>query len=69
MTKRDYRLIIAVDVEADDLEEAYAIAYRAMAATGLGWESTDEGYGPDGNAIDEAEMSAARLVFLDKGSS
>jgi len=38
MTKRDYRLILAVDVEANSLDEAYTIASAAMAATGLGWD-------------------------------
>jgi len=35
---RDYRLILAVDVEANSLDEAYTIASAAMAATGLGWD-------------------------------
>ena len=61
-----YRLIIAVDVNADDLADAYARVYRFMGTTppGMDWESTDEAYDPDGEIIDADLLQTARLAFF-----
>lgn len=57
--KRVYRLIGLVDIEATTLEEAYRELRRGMDAAGfaLGWESSDEWYGPDGERGDVRELA------------
>jgi hypothetical protein len=61
-----YRLIIAVDVEADDLPSAYSLVYRFMGTVpaGMDWESTDEAYAPDGEVIDADMLQTARMAFF-----
>ncbi len=57
------RFVICVDVEAEDVDEAYAMLYDAMKAvdrSGVEWESTDEVYGSNGEAIPEDRVAAAR---------
>lgn len=48
-----YRLVLHVDIDAEDASQAYEKTFDAMMATGLPWESTDEWY--DHNA--EQRMS------------
>lgn len=70
MTKRTFRLVVCIDVEADSLESAYEQVYRALAKLppGFGWESSDEAYDEDGDGqgVDEDVLSAARLAVLDR---
>jgi hypothetical protein len=68
--KEPFRLIVCIDVDADTLEEAYGKVYKGMGkvtgpGTGLDWESSDEAYDPDGNKIDEADLSKARVAVID----
>ncbi len=58
------RFVICVDVEAEDVDEAYAMLYDAMKAVdrkGVEWESTDEVYGSNGEAIPEERIVEARM--------
>jgi len=66
MSYRSYRLVICLDVDGVDLADAYSKVYKAMTKlpTGFCWESSDEAYDPDGNAIDPDELSRTRTVFL-----
>jgi len=72
MTTNDqgaFRIVIAIDVfDVTTAEQAYAEVYRKMGRIDTGsfcWESTDEWYDRDGNAIDEREINAARLKVLE----
>lgn len=60
-----YRLIVAIDVDAPNLEDAYETVYRGMGRQfGNDWESTDEAYDGDGEPIDEDTLSQARIAVL-----
>ncbi len=60
-----YRFIVAVDIEAEALPEAYGKLLDRMNAND--WESTDEVYGPDGGEeVDVDELQQARLAVLGK---
>jgi hypothetical protein len=62
-----YRLVVCIDVLATDLEDAYGQVYENMkriSRPGLGWESSDEAFDPDGEQISEAELSRARTAYL-----
>lgn len=64
----NYRLIVCIDVPADNLKEAYR-KMRKFITDGnpehaLGWETSDEWYGPDGEQGDEAELQAAIMANL-----
>ncbi len=58
-----YRFVVCVDVDADDLPEAYAGLLQRMNAND--WESTDEAYAPDGEQIDKDELTRARESVLE----
>lgn len=70
MSKKTYRLIALVDIEAESLEEAYWELYtmmdQATSLSGNSWESSDEWFGPDGEAGDPDELQKARMAFFDK---
>ncbi len=53
-----YRFVVCVDIEAENLPEAYEKLLGRMNAND--WESTDEVYGPDGEEIGEERFSQAR---------
>jgi hypothetical protein len=67
-----YRFVVCVDINADNLSEAYGRLYVAMdsAADSLqgnweGWESTDEAYGPDNaGAIHPQTLDDARDAYF-----
>jgi len=65
-----YRLVICLDVEAYNLEQAYERVYDTMGtvdAEDFQWESTNEAFDPEGDAIDPDEMQEARMkVFARK---
>lgn len=58
-----YRIIVAIDVEAPTVDEAYRSVHALL--TECAWESTDEWYAPDGEAIPESDISACRLRVLE----
>jgi hypothetical protein len=63
------RIIVALDVEAKTPEDAYKKLYDALPLLhprGIDWESTDEWYGTDGEALTEEAVSAARLRVLSR---
>jgi len=71
-----YRIVICVDVEADDLAQAYGKVYRAMMAAceappvGIGpedlaWESSDEAFDSDGGVVDPDDLQAARMAYFE----
>ena len=62
-----FRFVICVDVEADSLEEGYSKLYDTMAKVDtedFQWESSDEAYTPDGDAVGEADLVRARMDKL-----
>lgn len=63
------RIVACIDLDTDDPQEAYAMLDAAMMqAEGSGaleWESSDEWYGPDGEPMDEEEISRVRMEFHD----
>lgn len=73
-TSGSYRLVVCVDVTADNLTEAYRKVRRFISEgpseNALGWETSDEWYGPDGEQGDEAELQAAimKAIELDKAA-
>jgi len=67
-TSGTYRLVVCIDVPADSLKEAYG-KMRKFVTDGnpenaLGWETSDEWYGPDGEQGDEVELQAAIMANL-----
>ena len=58
-----YRFVVCVDIEAENLPEAYEKLLGRMNAND--WESTDEAYGPDGEEIGEKRLSQARAKVLE----
>lgn len=65
-----FRLVICIDVEdATSIEDAYEQVYKQMAKIDtqkFGWESTDEAFGPDGEPIDEDDLSTARCNVIER---
>lgn len=62
-----YRIIIALDVEAPSAKEAYRRVFLEMKKLDrddFQWESTDEWYDPEGEQLDEDEVSAARMTVF-----
>lgn len=60
----EYRFVVCVDVEAEDLEAAYSKLLDRM--SGNDWESSDEAYNPDGIEIPLSSLNEARLNVLSK---
>ena len=64
-----YRIIIAIDVEAESPEMAYERVSEEMKTVDtedFQWESTDEWYDDDGNVIDEDEVQRIRMAVFAK---
>lgn len=59
------RIVVCIDLDTDQLDEAYRQVYNTMGRTGLDWESSDEWFYDDGGEIPEFIVSAARLKVLD----
>jgi len=58
------RIVIALDVEAESLDEAYLRVYRNMATVdtnNFSWESTDEWFDDNGEQVDEDVVQETRL--------
>ena len=59
------RFIICVDIDEDDLIEAYSVLYDRMAIiceqSILDWESSDEAYDENGEVINEDKLQEARM--------
>jgi len=64
----DYRLIVCFDIEAENLQEAYACLREELVnpVLGLAWETSDEWYGPDGIQGDPRELQVAIIATLDQ---
>ena len=64
-----FRLVLCVDVEAENLDEAYETTYDKMSSLSspdFEWESSDEAYGEGGEQINEDDLQAARMRGLEK---
>lgn len=65
-----YRFVICVDIEAGSLEAAYRELLARMGEVerisegNVQWESSDEVYTPDGDAVDIDELSEMRMLVL-----
>jgi len=57
-----YRFVVCVDISATDLAAAYAKLLIRMNAND--WESTDEVYNPDGEAVELVTLLNARSTVL-----
>jgi hypothetical protein len=55
------RFVICVDVDKEDVTEAYKELHHGMTMSDLEWESTDEWYTPDGGQGLEEAIEAARM--------
>jgi hypothetical protein len=55
------RIVVCIDLDTDQLDEAYRQVYDTMGRTGLDWESSDEWFYDDGGEIPEFIISAARM--------
>jgi hypothetical protein len=66
MSNKSYRVVVCVDVDAPNLAVAYGLVYKAMSATGLEWESSDEWFDEDDNSDggDPDELQAARMAYF-----
>ncbi len=66
------RFIVCIDIDEDDLTEAYAKLWEAMNTAERqhrfweGFESTDEAFGPDGEQIDVDVLHAARNAYFER---
>lgn len=68
-----YRLVICLDVQANDLQNAYKKVYRAMGLVEaetegeIQWESTDEWFDKDGYPGDLENLQETRMnVFQEE---
>lgn len=65
-----HRIVICLDIEAPSTKEAYRTVYRAMKKVGyetFQWESSDEWYDPDGEALDADTVQKIRMeVFAEE---
>jgi hypothetical protein len=58
--------------QAEDLKKAYAYLYKLMGQVEVNslqqvqWESSDEAYAPDGQAILEEALQAARMAVIEE---
>ena len=59
-----YRLVICIDVAADNLVQAYNEVYNALnkSPPSIEWESTDEAYDPHGVEIEPEEIQRVRMT-------
>jgi hypothetical protein len=66
---KEYRIVVCIDVEAEDAEKAYGKVYDMMMAIdpAQSWESSDEWF-EDGSLMDEESVSQARIAVLAKGT-
>jgi len=60
------RLIICIDLDTDNVEEAYNEVRNAMDKSPLEWESSDEWYDVDGEEGDPEELQHARMRVFNK---
>lgn len=62
---KQYRIVVCIDVTAEDAEKAYSKVYDTMMAIdpAQSWESSDEWF-EDGDLMDEDDVSRARLAAL-----
>jgi len=64
-----FRIVVCIDVDATDLEQAYGRVSDNLGKLpdGMDWESTDEWYDDgDGDAIDEEEIQRVRMATFAK---
>jgi hypothetical protein len=58
------RFVVCIDIEEDDVAKAYTELYRFMhnqvPAHKIGWESTDEVFGEDGELMNQNDIQEAR---------
>lgn len=63
------RIVARIDLDTDDPTKAYTMLDKALGLAestySLEWESSDEWYGPDGEPMDEEEISRVRMEFHD----
>jgi hypothetical protein len=63
-----YRLVVCIDVSAESLVDAYRIVYGMMGDAcrerDADWESTDEAYDPDGNALAASHLQEVRRQVI-----
>ena len=66
-----YRIVVALDVEASSIAEAYRKVYQTMRTVdcdSFQWESTDEWFTPDGEALEPDDVQSIRMaVFAEEG--
>ncbi len=64
-----YRLVLHVDIDAENASQAYEKTFDAMMATGLPWESTDEWYQCNAEErMSVVAIQAARDAFSERRS-
>ncbi len=64
---QEYRIVICVDIVADNASKAYEKLYDTMMASELAWESTDEWFSEDSaQAMSEEDCAAARAAFFER---
>ena len=63
-----YRLVICIDVDAESLTQAYGRVHEGMSDVNFegfeGWESSDENFDEDGEAVSPDVMQQARDKFF-----
>lgn len=62
-----YRIVLFVDVDADNAQSAYEKLFDEMgeieaSRDDMVWESSDEWYAPDGDEIPQDEITKARMT-------
>lgn len=62
------RFVVCIDVESDDLCDAYGKMSEALHTLqeGVLWESTDEAFQNDGSEIDPEDLQEARMEYFNK---
>lgn len=68
-----YRIVVCLDVEARSMADAYRRVYRRMKKVDcehFQWESTDEWYTPDAEALEPGDVQEIRMkVFAEENAS
>lgn len=64
--KGTYRIMVAIDVNATSLTEAYGKVVEAISPSGLGYETLDEAYGPGGAQLPEEAVQQAAEAYWSK---
>jgi hypothetical protein len=62
-----HRIIVAIDVEAPSLKEAYRRVYQEMAkldSEDFQWESTDEWYDDEGDLVHPDKVQEIRMAVF-----